>query len=175
MSKHLFGSLALSLAVAIPAHGFAAVDAFLKLDGIDGESTDDTHKNEILIESWSFGVVPRSSATGQQTSARPCISDISLVKLVDKASPVLFAYAATGSHIPNAVLTVRKRGENPIEYLTVTLKDVLVSSVNSTSSGGDSPAESVSFSFQEIKISYTPQKPDGTSAQPVQTTSKGGC
>lgn len=176
MSKHLLGPVALSLAVAIPAHSVAAADAFLKLDGIDGESTDSKHKNEIEIASWSFGLAPRASATGQETSARPCISDISLSKHVDKSSPVLFAYGATGKHIGTAVLTVRKAGENPVEYLVVTMTDVIVSSVNSTAGGGgDSPVETVSFSYGTIGIKYTPQSSDGSSSQPVQTTSKSVC
>jgi type VI secretion system secreted protein Hcp len=176
MAKHLFGTVALALAVAIPAQSIAAFDAFLRLDGIDGESTDAQHKNEIVIDGWSLGASNRLASTGQPTSSRPCFSDISLVKHVDKASPVLFQYAVNGKHIPTAVITVRKRGENPVEYLTLTLTDVLISSVSSTSTdGADAPAESISFNFQAILISYTPQSSDGTPQRPVQTTSKGSC
>ena len=175
MRKRLFGALAVAFATAIPAHSIAALDAFLKLDGIDGESTDDKHKNEIVVEAWSFGVAQRVSATGQQTTARPCVSDIVVTKRVDKSSPILFMHAATGKHIPTATITVRKAGERPLEYLVVTMQDVVVTSVNSTSSGGDSPDESLSLNFQTIGISYTPQASDGTALPAVQSTSKGGC
>jgi len=172
----LLASIALSLALAVPAQSVAALNAYLKLDGIEGESTDDKHKNEIVVDSWSFGVSNRTSAGGAATSSRPCVSEISLVKLVDKASPVLFMHAVSGKHIATGIITVRKAGERPVEYLTVTLTDVLVTSVNSTSTGeGDQLAESLSLSFQTITISYTPQSSDGTPQKPVTTTSKGSC
>ena len=175
MRNHLLGKLTLAAAIAIPAHSAAAVDAFLKLDGIPGESTDAKHKNEIVVESWSFGVAPRVSATGQQTTARPCVSDIVITKHVDKSSPLLFMHAATGKHIPSGIIVVRKAGETPIEYLVVTMQDVIVTSINSTSSGGDSPEESISLNFQTLSISYTPQSSDGAPLPPVQTAAKGGC
>lgn len=175
MRNPRLGALAIAFAAAIPLHAIAAVDAFLKLDGIDGESTDDKHKNEIVVDAWSFGVTQRVSATGQQTTARPCVSDIVVTKGVDKASPILFMHAATGKHIPTATITVRKAGERPLEYLVVTMQDVIVTSINSTSSGGDSPGESLSLNFQTIGITYTPQAADGSVLPAVQSTSKGGC
>jgi type VI secretion system secreted protein Hcp len=175
MRNHLLGKLSLAVAVAIPAHSVAAVDAFLKLDGIQGESTDAKHKNEIVVESWSLGVAPRVSATGQQTTARPCVSDIVITKHLDKSSPVLFMHAATGKHIPTGVIVVRKAGETPMEYLVVTMQDVVITSISSASGGGDSPQESLSLNFQTISISYTPQAADGAPLPPVQTASKGGC
>src|SRR5262249_28766417 len=125
MRNFLFKALAVSFALALPAHSLAAVDAFLKLDGVDGESTDAQHKDEIVIQSWSFGASNRQASSGQQNSSRPCLTDITLGKHVDRASPVLLAAATNGKHFQNAVLTVRKAGSKPLEYLLVTLQNYL--------------------------------------------------
>jgi type VI secretion system secreted protein Hcp len=168
-------AIATSLALALPVTSSGAFDAFLKLDGIDGESTDDKHKNEIEIESWSFGATqtPASGATGR-SAGKSCVSDISMVKFVDKASPALFRAAVVGAHIPTAVITVRKAGDKQQEYLIYTMSDVLVSSV-SQSGGGDVPTESLSLNFASIKISYRVQKPDGSLDKPVEETVSGRC
>jgi type VI secretion system secreted protein Hcp len=140
-------------------------DMFLKIDGIDGESEDAKHKNEIQIESYSIGasnsgssVLGSGSGTGKVQ-----FSDFTFQKVADKSSPSLAKYCANGKHIPTIVLTVRKAGENPQEYYIVTMTESLVSSwQHSGHNGAGLPMESVSLNFSKIKMDYKPQQKDGT-------------
>lgn len=153
----------------------ATVDYFLKIDGIEGESQDNKHKNEIDVLSWSWGATQESPTAGARAT-KVCVSDMNFVKKVDKATPPLFFHAATGKHIPTAILTARKAGGDQQEYLTVELKDILVSSVAGSGAAGDTdPVEQVSLSFASMLIAYRPQKPDGSLGEPVLASVKGGC
>src|ERR1022692_1853203 len=107
----------------------SVVDCFLKLDGIDGESKDDKHKDEIDILSWSFEEQQTGTAQqgGGQGAGKVSMRDLSFKKKIDKSSPNLFLYCANGKPITNAVLTVRKAGGKAQEYMTITLENALVS------------------------------------------------
>jgi len=107
----------------------AVVDYFLKIDGIEGEAQDKTHKNEIQLESWSFGET-QSGTSGQGGGAgagKVAMQDFHFVMRVSKASPKLFLSCANGEHIKKAVLTVRKAGKDQQEYLKWTFTDLLIS------------------------------------------------
>jgi type VI secretion system secreted protein Hcp len=141
-----------------------AVDMFLKLDGISGESADSKHKGEIDIESFSFGVSqPGTSSTGGGGgSGKASFSDLSIVKKADKSSPNLMLKCATGEHIASALLTVRKAGGSQQEYYKIKLTDLLVSNFQNTGSGGDSiPIESLSLNFAKIEFEYNEQDSKG--------------
>jgi type VI secretion system secreted protein Hcp len=141
-----------------------AVDYFLKLSGIDGESQDSKHKGEIEVLSFSWGVSQTgSNAPGAGGGAGKAVfNDFSILKLVDKASPDLMLACCTGRHIPDANFTGRLAGDDQFEYLKIKLTDVLISAVQPSGSAGDSPAfESVSLSFGGSTISTFQQRPDG--------------
>ncbi|MGB9106870.1 MAG: type VI secretion system tube protein Hcp [Terriglobales bacterium] len=144
----------------------AAVDYFLKIDGIQGESQDDKHRNEISLDSWSFGESNAGtfSVGGGGGAGKVQMQDFHFVKRVDKAGPKLFLACANGEHISNALLTCRKAGKDQQEYLKVTFKDVLVSSYRTSGSGGSDlvPMEEISLNFAAIKFEYKEQKPDGS-------------
>lgn len=144
----------------------AAVDYFLKIDGIQGESQDDKHKNEIQLESWSFGATQSGSfAHGTGGGAgKVQMQDFHFVKKIDKAGPKLLLACATGEHIPKTVLVCRKAGKEQQEYLKITLSDSLVSSYRTSGSGGSDivPIEEISLNFAKIEFEYKEQKPDGT-------------
>ena len=132
----------------------AAVDYFLKIEGIDGESTDAIHKDWIEISSFSWGATNPGSY-GQSTG-KVSIQDFHFVsKRIDKSSPLLMKACATGTHIKKAQLTCRKNGNNPVEFLTITLEEVMVSSF---SPGGEGnvlmPNHSISLSFQKMDYIY---------------------
>lgn len=112
----------------------AAVDMFLKLDGVDGESADDKHKSEIELESWSWGATNAGTAAsgGGSGSGKVKVADFVVTKHIDKASPKLMEACNTGKHIGKAILTCRKAGGGQNEYLKVTLSDVLVSGFTTT-------------------------------------------
>jgi type VI secretion system secreted protein Hcp len=145
-----------------------AGDMFLMLDGIKGESADDKHKGEIDIESFSWGL--SQSGSGHRGSGsgtgKVDISDISIMKRVDKASPTLMLACANGKHIVKGKLTVRKAGENPLDYLTIDLDSILVSSYQlSGSDGGGTPTESVSLNFVKVKTEYWTQSDKGAKGE----------
>ncbi len=149
----------------------AAVDYFLKIDGIDGESTDSKHKGEIDIESWSWGETQSGSHSsgGGGGSGKVSMQDFHFVMQHNKASPKLMLACATGEHIKKAVLTCRKAGKDQQEFLKITLSDVLVSSYQTGGSGGADiiPQDQISLNFAKIEHEYKEQKADGTLGAPV--------
>ena len=144
----------------------AAVDYFLKIDGIDGESQDAKHKGEIDLESWSIGASQTGthSAGGGGGAGKVSFQDFHFVMKVNKSSPKLMLACASGEHIKKAVLTCRKAGKEQQEFLKITLSDVLVSSYQTGGSGhGDVvPTEQISINFTKIEQEYKEQKPDGS-------------
>jgi type VI secretion system secreted protein Hcp len=141
-----------------------AVDMFLKLDGIKGESPDKAHKEEIQIQSFSFGVHQTGSSAdgGGGGAGKASFEDIHITKAADIATPPLMEACATGKHIKNAVLTVRKAGGKQEEYYKIKLTDLLVSSLQNTGHGNEAPMEQLSMNFAKIEFEYYPQKADGT-------------
>ena len=141
-----------------------AVDMFLKLDGIDGESVDSKHKGEIEILSFSWGVSSSASATrGGASAGKVSQNDFSFVKRLDKATPQLLGKVCQGEHLGSGMLTLRKRGENQQEYLKIELENVVITSYQTGGSGGESePVEQVSFSFQSVLVSAADQGKDGS-------------
>ncbi len=152
----------------------ALFDAFLKIDGIKGESADAKHKGEIDITSFSWGMSQTGvSATGGGGGAgKVRVHDIAITKRTDASSPLLFLNCANGAHIKEATLVVRKAGGTQLEYLKIKLTDVLVSSYKPSSvdwSGpGDEgpeedvlPQEQVTLNFAKVEYSYQPQGADG--------------
>ena len=144
----------------------AAVDYFLKIDGIKGESKDDKHKDEIHLESWSFGAnnTGTYSSGGGGGAGKVTMQDFNFTKRIDASGPKLFLACAQGEHIKSALLTCRKAGKDQQEYLKITFSDVLVSNYNTSGSGGDDvvPTEHISINFAYIKVEYSEQKDDGT-------------
>lgn len=148
----------------------AQVDYFLKIDGIDGESTDDKHKNEIDVESWSWGETQTGTAAhgGGGGAGRVSMQDFSFTMRVNKSTPKLMLACATGAHVPEATLACRKSGGAQEEYLNIKFTDLLVSSYQTGGSAGDIiPVDQISLNFSKIEFEYKPQKPDGTLDSPV--------
>jgi type VI secretion system secreted protein Hcp len=152
------------------AVAMAAVDYFLKIDGIDGESTDDKHKDEIDIESWSWGETQSGTSAGQGGggAGKVNMQDFHFVMRHNKASPLLMKACATGQHIKEAQLTCRKAGGEQQEYMNIKFSDLLISSYQTGGSNGDViPMDQISFNFSKIEHEYKPQKADGTLDSPV--------
>lgn len=145
-----------------------AFDMFLKLDGVKGESKDSKHKDEIHIESFSWGMNQTGThgAGGGGGAGKVSVHDISVTKYVDKASPSLMLFCANGKHIKEGLITVRKAGEKPLEYLKIKLTDILVSGVQQAGHGSDQLSENLTLNFAKFHVEYQEQKPDG-SGQPA--------
>jgi type VI secretion system secreted protein Hcp len=142
-----------------------AVDMFIKIDDIKGEANDAKHKGTIDVLSWSWGVTQSGTTHmgGGGGSGKANVNDLTLTKYIDRASPVLLKICCSGKHIKTAVLTVRKAGDKPLEYLKITMEDAIVSSVSTGGSGGsDRLTENVTLNFARVKMEYVPQKPDGS-------------
>jgi type VI secretion system secreted protein Hcp len=141
-----------------------AVDMFIKIGDIKGESSDAAHKESIDVLAWSWGMSQSGSAHvgGGAGSGKVNVQDLSITKYVDKGTTALMLASCKGTHIPKAVLTVRKAGDKPLEYIKVTLEDVIVSSISTGGSGGeDRLTENVTLNFAKFKVEYTPQDAKG--------------
>jgi type VI secretion system secreted protein Hcp len=151
----------------------AAVDYFLKIKSIEGESKDSKHKNEIDLESFSWGETQTGSHSfgGGGGAGKVQMQDFHFVMKVNKASPKLFLACATGEHIPQALLTCRKAGGKQEDFLIVTMSDVLVSSYQTSGSahGDIVPTDQVSINFSKIEFKYSPQDEKGKVGNPVIT------
>ena len=152
--KWSHGLLAAGLVLAAtPA--LAAIDAYLRIPGVEGESKAEQGAIEVSSFSWGVGRgigSPTGRASDRESSA-PSVSEINIVKEVDKASPLLSRCADTGCHYPTVMLSVRKAGGQPVEYV---LSNVMVSSVH-MSSGGDRPTESITLSFTKMQVKGGPR------------------
>jgi type VI secretion system secreted protein Hcp len=149
----------------------AAVDYFLKIEGIDGESLDSKHKNEIQLESWSWGESQSGSFAHSSGggAGKVAMQDFHFVMKINKASPKLMLACATGEHIKKATLVCRKAGKEQQEFLKITMSDLLVSSFQTGGSGGADiiPTDQISLNFAKIEQEYKPQKADGSLDSPV--------
>lgn len=144
----------------------AAVDYFLKLDGIEGESQDAKHKAEIDVESWSWGESQSGthSAGGGGGAGKVAMQDFHFVMKVNKSSPKLLLACATGEHIKKGVLVCRKAGKEQQEFLKIIFTDLLVSSFQTGGSGHSDivPTDQISINYAKIEYEYKEQKADGT-------------
>ncbi|MDR8919020.1 Protein hcp1 [Burkholderia multivorans] len=148
-----------------------AQDIFLKIDGINGESLDDKHKDEIEILNWDWEILQESSMhSGSGGGAgKATVKDLTFEHNIDRASPNLMKYALTGKHIDQAVLVMRKAGGNPLEHLKLTMSDVIVTRVKPSGSkaGEEKSRETVSLSFSKVKQEYVVQNAQGGSGGAV--------
>ena len=144
-----------------------AFDAFLKIDGIDGESSDKTHKGEIEIDSFSWGNANAGSigSGGGGGAGKVSFQDFHFSMPISKASPLLMKACATGQHFPTATLTCRKAGGSQVEFLKIKLADILVSSFQNGGLGQGSdikqdelPLDQLSLNFVKFDFLYTVDK-----------------
>jgi type VI secretion system secreted protein Hcp len=140
-----------------------AVDMFLKLDGIKGESKDHKHPDEIHIESFSWGLSQTGAhgVGGGGGAGKVNVHDISITKFLDKSSPELMLACCNGKHIPSGLVTVRKAGETPVEYLKIKLTDILISGIQHAGHGSDLLTENLSLNFAKFNLEYQEQGADG--------------
>jgi len=152
-----------------------AVDMFLKCTDLPGESVDKAYAGSIDVLAWSWGM-SQSGTTHAGPGAgagKVNVQDISITKYVDKSSPKIQLFCCNGKHVPTALLVVRKAGTKPLEYIKITMSDIIISSVSTGGSGGeDRLTENVSLNFATVKFEYTPQKADGSGDTAVPYTWK---
>jgi type VI secretion system secreted protein Hcp len=151
-----------------------AFDAFLKIDGIDGDSTDSKHKDWIEIQSFSWGLERTEGPGGGPGggAGRAVPEDAQFVAGVSVASPRLFQACAAGQHLREANLSVVRSGEQQTEFYKWRLTDVLVSSYHTAGDAGSDevPADQFSLDFGRIEYSFRPQNADGSAGSPVEAS-----
>lgn len=163
----LLGGVAYSGALkgtVTPVAEGAAVDYFLKVDGVDGESKDDKHKNEIDVESWSWGLSNTGSHTGGGGggAGKSVPQDLVVTKGVDKASPKLMLACANGKHFKEVILTVSE--DKRPDYIRYSFFDVFCTEFKESGANGALPMEQVSFNYAQVKVEYKEQDAKGTPA-----------
>jgi type VI secretion system secreted protein Hcp len=151
-----------------------AIDAFLKIEGVTGESVVKGMEGQIDVLSWSWGASQSGTmhtATGGG-AGKADVQDLAFSHFVDKASPTLLQFCCSGKHFTKATLTLRKAGDNPLNYVVITLENVLISSVSM--GGGDGAErlhEDVKLNFSKFSYTYQPQDSTGAkSGGPMTTT-----
>lgn len=143
-------------------------DIFIKINGIAGESRDSVHNGEIEVVSWHWKMAqasPMMSGSGGG-AGKATIHDLRFVHQIDRASPNLMRYCLTGRHIPEVVLSVRKAGGKPLDFLTLRMGDVVIASVEPIVFDNNY-YESVSLSFSRVKQEYKLQNELGLGAGAV--------
>jgi type VI secretion system secreted protein Hcp len=141
-----------------------AIDMFLKITDVNGESQDDKHKDEIDVLAWSWGMSQSGTmhmgAGGG--SGKVNVQDLSITKWVDKSTPTLMKLCCKGQHVGEVILVVRKAGGTAVEYIKITLKEALISSISTGGSGGEERlTENITLNFSEFKYEYTTQDQKG--------------
>lgn len=147
----------------------AKCDMFLKIEGakqgpIKGESRDSAHPDEIEVVSWSWGMEAHTSLQSGLPAGKTSIDELKITKHVDKASTAIMSSLRTNEMIKKATLTVRKAGENPLEYMKIALEQARIVSYSTSgdsAEGGPEVTEDVGIAFKKITVTYTPQGQDG--------------
>jgi type VI secretion system secreted protein Hcp len=143
--------------------GNEMIDAYLQIDGIKGESTDEKHKQWVEVSKVNGNIhQPRAasvSTAGGHTTGRASLSDITFEKLADLSSPILRQHCAMGKTLPKAVFEfMRADGNgNPICYERMTLTHVMISGVTFNSGDGGTIKETVHLSYAKINWEHTKQ------------------
>jgi type VI secretion system secreted protein Hcp len=142
-----------------------AVDMFLKIEGVEGESRDSKHGKEIDVLAWSWGASNSGSAHvgGGSGAGKVNVQDLSFTKYVDKSSPTLLTKVCDGTHFTKATLVLRKAGgDSPIEYFKMEMEQVMVTAISTGGSGGeDRLTENVTLNFAKFKVFYIEQTEKG--------------
>jgi type VI secretion system secreted protein Hcp len=150
-----------------------AVDMFMKIDDIKGESTDSKHAGEIQVLSWSWGLTQSGTThTGPGGgSGKVNVNDLTFTKYLDTSTPNLIKFCCSGKHFGQALLTVRKAGNTPLEYIKIKLTDLIISSMSTGGTGSeDRVTETVGLNFAKFEVDYTPQKADGSGGAAIPVT-----
>jgi type VI secretion system secreted protein Hcp len=141
-----------------------AVDMFIKIESVDGESKDKSHGKEIDVLAWSWGMSNSGSAHvgGGAGAGKVNVQDLSFTKYVDSASPKLMLSCCDGHHYKEATLVVRKAGDKPVEYIKVKMEELIITSISTGGSGGeDRLTENVTLNFAKVHVDYVPQDAKG--------------
>jgi len=138
--------------------GFLISDAYgagyIKFDGIDGESVDKDHKDWINLVSFSDGSEIREDSAS--TRYQYDVSDIIVVKELDKSSPKLAESIAKGKVFPKVEIHLDSGKET---YYVYELSNVMITSYTISGTNDKIPTEEFSLNYEKITISESSQEP----------------
>ena len=160
----LFGSSSTTEVKISPAASNSMT--YVKFDGVDGESTDDSHNKWIDVDSVAWGMSQPAGATGPTRRRGDVVmEDIAITKEIDKSSPKLQEKCAKGEVIPKLEIEVtRSYGSSSQTYYRYELKNVMITSyITSLDNSEETPTDTFTVSYEEIKITYTETEDDGSS------------
>jgi type VI secretion system secreted protein Hcp len=144
-----------------------AVDSFLKLGDLKGESIVDKMEDHIQVDSWNWGMSQAGtthSGTGGG-AGKVNVQDMSFSKRMDSSTPAIIKAVCNGAHFGEATLTCRKAGEKPLDYVIIVMKDVIITSYSTSgSAGADEVYDNFALNFASYKLSYQPQDNKGAKA-----------
>jgi type VI secretion system secreted protein Hcp len=171
MKAQCLKNISIAAAVAItlfcPISAIAAVDMFLKLDGIKGESTDNDHRDEIDVLAWSWGESSGTARIRRGAVPPACIQDVAITKYIDKSSPLLIMHTVQGTVIPEAKLTMRAGGGSSLEFLVIRMTNVMITSYSTGGSGSeDRLTENITIRSERMVGEYQPQNAKGVKDGP---------
>jgi type VI secretion system secreted protein Hcp len=153
------------MAEGLSLHYSSNTNIFLKIDGVDGESVAKGHTKEIEVISWSWsGGNPASFDMGTGGSlGRVKLDQLRIVKPVDRSSPILWSFLCRHFYPEKAVLTCLKAsGENPLDYLTITLRPCIVTGITVEEKGENRPPEeTIHLAFAKVCMTYQQQDNKG--------------
>jgi type VI secretion system secreted protein Hcp len=141
-----------------------AVDMFIKIGDLKGESKGQGHSKEIDVLAWSWGMSQSGTmhTGGGGGAGKVSVQDLSFTKYFDAASADLMLSCCNGKHITEAVLTIQKAGETALPYIKITMTNLLVASISTGGSGGeDRLTENVTLNFEKVKVEYDTQTEKG--------------
>ncbi|SDK16282.1 type VI secretion system secreted protein Hcp [Pseudomonas delhiensis] len=130
-----------------------SIDMFMRVEGATGESKDSNHKGWTDVVSFTWGAVqPGNMGVGGGGGAgKVHFDDLLINAQIDKSTPALLKYCASGKHIPKVEVSVCKAGGSQVEYTRIILEEVLVTGVKYT--GADTgDLVSMLYSFQAAKV-----------------------
>jgi type VI secretion system secreted protein Hcp len=139
-------------------------DCFIKLDGINGESSDLEFKDHIQVESWGWSIRQHVDANWDRASTRRAeVSNLVFSHQVDLASPALWSRCARNDVLPSASLVMRRAGGTAQKYLFVKLKNVRVLGVSMNHDASNViPLERVELACEHVEYEYAPQSARGS-------------
>jgi type VI secretion system secreted protein Hcp len=136
---------------------------FLKMQDVTGEAADEDHKGEIEVVSWSWGMQTPRTTPHAPAAGRLSVSELEIVKRVDQSSATLMKFLRNNKVSDLAKLTVRKAGQKPLEYFSIEMSNVRVTSLRNTSEASEL-VERLTLAFDKVKVTYTPQSTKGAKA-----------
>jgi type VI secretion system secreted protein Hcp len=142
---------------------------YLRIDGIEGESSAKGHEKaiDVLAWSWSLNQPGTHAYGGGAGSGKVSFQDFDFVARLSTASPLLVLACATGTHHKWAELTGERSGGKTVAFVKYRLSDVLVGRVDHADDEDGVPVEEFSLRYGKFEITYTTQPASGKPGTPV--------